>query len=38
MDQLSMTEKTKRQIEINQELEESNLIKAKYLEDKETNK
>ena len=33
-----MTEKTKREIEVAQELQESNLIKAKYLEDREINK
>ena len=33
-----MTEKVKKEINIAQELEESNLIKAKYLEDREANK
>ena len=36
IDQTQLEEKTKRQIEIEQELQDSNLVKAKYLEDQES--
>ena len=38
MDQTALEAKTKRAIQIEQELEDSNLIKAKYFEDKEASK
>ena len=38
MDQTALETKTKKAIQIEQELEDSNLIKAKYFEDKEASK